>query len=257
MGIGADIIEFFYIGNAQSTNNQGKKIVIPKSIDDFLSTYPKHQKYHLKIAAMCHQLVGIGLLVKAGSSRKSYPPFNENYLAPKFIKKEADYGVYDFALSGFSEIHKYFINAVRPVLVKKANDGDDIGSGFMVKNHYFVTAKHCIEQMKEVKIRGWNPDKSPLKRIWIPSEKNLDLAVLEFDNKPFKGVTGFEFSAPNVLENVLTMGYPPVTGFDAILIAETAQISALKATVGQVVGESPSYLDRQNYFLISVGSHIK
>lgn len=47
------------------------------------------------------------------------------------------------------------------------------------------------------------------------------------------------------------MGYPPVPGFDTFLVAETARISYLKSSVGQIVGKQESYLDKHNYFLIN------
>lgn len=252
MGIGADIIEFFYVKNAErSTNDQGEDLRIPKSIQDFLMAHPQHQKDRLIIAAYCHNFVGLGWLLKIDSIRRINPPFNERFFAGDFCKKEAEYGVYDFALTGFAGVYKHFAGAVRPVVVTKENGDSDIGSGFLVKNRYFVTAKHCIENMREVTINGWNPKKSRLESIWIPPEPRLDLAILEFQKKPFTGVIGFELKSPNVLEEVLTMGYPPVPGFDSFLVAETARVSYLKSSTGQIVGEQESYLDKHKYFLIS------
>jgi serine protease Do len=55
-----------------------------------------------------------------------------------------------------------------------------------------------------------------------------------------------------MLEEVLIMGYPPIPGFDGILISERAHIAGyLKSSVGQVLGQSECYLDRQQYLLIS------
>jgi serine protease Do len=55
-----------------------------------------------------------------------------------------------------------------------------------------------------------------------------------------------------LLDEVLTMGYPHILGFPPVLIAATAHIAAsLKSTVGQVVAQEQSYLDGQQYLLIS------
>ncbi|HEY9656266.1 MAG TPA: trypsin-like peptidase domain-containing protein, partial [Crinalium sp.] len=51
---------------------------------------------------------------------------------------------------------------------------------------------------------------------------------------------------------VLSMGYPPIPGFENFLVSETGRVAAyLKSTVGQVVTRAESYLDRQDYILIS------
>jgi serine protease Do len=48
------------------------------------------------------------------------------------------------------------------------------------------------------------------------------------------------------------MGYPPIKGFDSILVAETAKIAGyLQSTTGKIVGHEESYLDRQAYLLIT------
>ncbi|MCT7971213.1 S1 family peptidase [Laspinema olomoucense] len=251
--IATDLVEFFYFKNTtQFENQQGQIFAKPKSIHDFFEVFPEHyDKHSLQITAICHQLVSLGLLVKVDSNKKIYSPFNEHFLAPKFSRKEADYGVYNFALTGFPGIYKRFNSAVRPVFVIKSNGDDDTGSGFLVKKRYFVTAKHCIEKMQKVTIPGWNPQNTPLQSIWVSPESNLDLAILEFKKKPFRGVTGFELHSPQILDEVLTMGYPYIPGFESFLIVETARIASLKSSVGQIVGQKESYLGKQNYFLIS------
>ena len=55
-----------------------------------------------------------------------------------------------------------------------------------------------------------------------------------------------------ILDDILTMGYPPIKGFDSVLVAETAQVAGyLQSTTGEVVGNEVSYLDGQPYLLIT------
>ena len=56
----------------------------------------------------------------------------------------------------------------------------------------------------------------------------------------------------NVLDDILALGYPPISGFDALQFAETGTISSvIKASVGEIVAEGTSYLDKSDYFLIN------
>ena len=130
-----------------------------------------------------------------------------------------------------------------------------------------MTARHCIEKKREIRIDGWDAVHAPLKAIWAfkdtrysprsEVDKRPDLALLEFAGDPFLGVPGFQLQEAQILDDVLTMGCPTVPGFDQMLITETAQIAAelkpteLKSTVGHVVAQERAYLGNQPYLLIS------
>lgn len=187
MGIGADIIQFFD-QKKSIIKYEGEQRFIPKSIEDFIDAHPQHLYERLNIAAMCHQLVGLNFLIEVGYSRErnQYPPFNKCFTAIDVSSKDAKYGVYDFAITGFPGIYERFAPAVCPVIVIKEDGDPDIGSGFLVKGQYFVTAKHCITPMKEVRIPGWNPNKVRIHEIWVPRDPDVDLAIIEFEKKPFR-----------------------------------------------------------------------
>jgi serine protease Do len=238
MNIGAELAEFFYIGNA----NRSAEGLTPKSLGNFLSAYDYYQRID-EVLIIVNRLISEGILFFAGHSRGS-PPLSNTYGSFSFNRDAAQYGIYDFMAYGFPLIRKHFYKAVRPVVVQKPNDDYDIGSGFLLENRRFVTAKHCILDMQEVTIPGWTPDNAPLKKICIPppSWERFDLAVLEFEGDPFLGIPGFRLGNATVLEDVLTMGYPPIPGgFDAPLIS----------TTGQLVAHEESLQDKQNYLLIS------
>ncbi|MCC5658903.1 serine protease [Nostoc sp. XA010] len=184
--------------------------------------------------------------------------FHDTYYSYSEVEPvERDYGTYEFLVFGFPYIRNHFVTTVKPVVVKKIDGSDDIGSGFLVnypsfENSLFVTAKHCIENMQEVSIPEWNCANIPILNIWKLSDKRADLAVIEFGGDAFPKVPSFHISNANILDNILTMGYPPIPGFESVLIAETAQIAGhLKSTTGQIIGKEKAYLDQQNYFLIS------
>lgn len=270
MGIGADLVQFFFVHNA----HQSTQALTPKSLFEFMIAYPQysmlgHPEFSNnlpELGLICRRLAEKGFLFPAGYSTES-SLFREIYVSLGFDQNDASYGVYDFVAFGFPKIREHFSEAVRAVVVKKIIDinkgidnqdnlKDDIGSGFLLGNplesRFFVTARHCVLNMKEVRIPGWNPANAPLLNLWTHIDERVDLAVIQFDGDPFPGIPGFRLQNAKLLDDVLTMGYPPIPGFESVLIAETAQIAGhLKSTTGQVVGEQKSYLDRQTYFLIS------
>ncbi len=246
MGIGADIVKFFSPNNA----DQIQENLIPKTVGDFLRHTNQHQNLNA-VMVIIRQLTAQGFLIPAGFGKGS-PPLNEAYCNYGFDPQEVSYGTYDFLALGFPRIRENFAEAVRAVVVTKVNDAEDIGSGFLVESRMFVTARHCILNMKEVRIPGWNPSNTSLLNIWTPVDDRVDLAVLQFDGDPFPGIPGFQVGNATLLDDVLSMGYPPIPGFESVLVAETAQIAGhLKSTTGQVIGEERSYLDQQTYLLIS------
>jgi serine protease Do len=97
-------------------------------------------------------------------------------------------------------------------------------------------------------------DGSPLKAksIAFPKDDRIDVALIEFTGNPFQGIPAFELNPVKILDEILTMGYPPIPGFDAIQFAEISRISSeVRTSRGNVVGQDKSYLDAQEYLLIN------
>lgn len=260
MGLAADIVNFFYSETPQDNDASQEK-----SLGDFFNERIRALgsvdiSEALKII---RQPTLQGILLYTGSHQHGKPPLSETYRSWDFNSDLAAYGGYDFLVSGFPEIHTHFSSSVRPVVVKKKDDSEGIGSGFLMHNRSFVTCRHCIEDMQSVSLGGWNSQDIPLSKIWVPVDSRIDLAVLDFEDDPFPGIPGFLLENAQILDNILTMGYPPIPGFDAVLVAEKAQVSGLvsaehiksrttlKSSIGQIVATEKSYLDRQVYLLIS------
>jgi len=249
MGIAADIVKFFYTPNSSQSLLQAGQ-VNPKSLSQFMD---QAGIYNLsEILPVIHRLVSQVMLIPAGSFIGGTPPINERYYSPIYIPESANYGMYDFAAYGFPKIYNSFKDAVQAVVVIKENGDEDIGSGFLLKNRMFMTARHCIANMKEIRITKCNHATASLSNIWIPTDDAIDLALLQFEEDPFPNVVqGFLCDEAKILDDVLTMGYPPIPGYDYVLVAEKAQIAGLKSTTGQVVAEKECLLIRQEHILIS------
>ena len=142
---------------------------------------------------------------------------------------------------------------------------EDIGTGFVVNsnyafddNFYFVTARHCIPPQNRIYVPAFLPPKKPCvpENIYVPENDQIDLAVIKFVFK--EAIPGreqnFWMGTPEILDEVMTMGYPPIQGFiDAIQVAEVSKISSfLKTTEGRITGEGQHYWGgKEDHFLIS------
>ena len=249
MGIATDLIRFFQVLNAQVIDNS----FCPWAISDFLKTHPQYHGDIPRLNIACNRLSAEGLLNRAGN-RGAAPPYGDCYysMTAKVNEEIAAYGNLEFLVFGFPLIRNHFEKSVLPLIVTLKDGTDSIGSGFLIDSNRFVTAAHCVKGIKTIHIPGWNPATYGLNSIYIPTDERIDLAVLTFDADPFPDAPKFKMQSFNVLDEVLSMGYPPIPGFQNFLVSETGRVAAyLKSTVGQVVTRAESYLDRQDYILIS------
>jgi serine protease Do len=79
-----------------------------------------------------------------------------------------------------------------------------------------------------------------MSQLWSSSKNAMD------------GLPYLRFETPKILDEVLCMGYPPIPGFEAVQISDTASInSRLRVSGGRVVAQTESYLAGQEYLLIN------
>ncbi|WEK71203.1 MAG: serine protease [Candidatus Chryseobacterium colombiense] len=91
-----------------------------------------------------------------------------------------------------------------------------------------------------------------VKEVIFPNDKNIDIAIIVVDNFVFYDTKHFNVVAPEILEQVLTIGYPPIPGFDAFQLYEISSINnSYKFSNGQIIGKEVSYLDSIEYFILN------
>lgn len=122
----------------------------------------------------------------------------------------------------------------------------------------FVTAAHCVKGLEYFNILY--PDNSPveLESVWYAKGEDLndyDLAIIKSRNVPMN-IKAFKLKDPFILNDVLTMGYPPIPGLNPVLISETATVASYvqgrqKASIGQIVAEVGSYMSKLDFFVIT------
>ena len=239
-----ELLRFFNI-------RQEDKKYTPKSIDDYMEYVKSNFGKEInatKVSSICKKLENEGLLFDIGKKGR-LPFFNQLYMNLQFDERIAIYGGYDFLYYGFSAIRDAFKNSILPINVQKSNKDLDIGTCIIQEKNLILTAKHCVDGMKNIEIRHngniikankfFMPKNDKYDFAWIETEDDLNVKTLMWDNG-------------NILDDVLTLGYPPISGFDSLQFAETGTISSvIKASAGEIVAEGESYLDRGDYFLIN------
>lgn len=182
-----------------------------------------------------------------------------NFSNPSVFLQELDYGLYDFKYRGFAYLRNCFMNSVLPIVGENRSTGnEDIGTCYYIGNNMFVTAAHCVKGLERFNILDAENNAVELESVWYVKDKDLDefdLSILKAKNVR-ECIKAFEFKNPYVLEDVLTMGYPPVPGLNPILISETAKVASYvhgrqKASVGQIVAEVGSYMSELDFFVIT------
>ena len=215
------------------------------------------------VEMLCSKMVSEGLLTdlninKAIILNNVYSSIYEcNFTDSNKFRRLLDYGYYDYFFNGFTYIYEDFKNSVIPIIGIKDNGDEDIGTTYYIGNNIFVTAAHCILGLKKFKLQYLDGRTINIDKIALPAHKDyndFDLAFL-YANEIIN-LKPFCLTEPNILDEVLVMGYPPIPGINPILTAETASVNSIfntkiKAAVGQVVSPANSYFSDLEFFIIN------
>lgn len=245
-----EILDFFYIdfGNTSSQ-------ISVKSIDEFISQPQYINTLDLVVLTKTISILkNEGLLLTVGVLPHGNIPFNNELLAaPNFDKIKAEYGSYNFLINGFPSIAETFSDSVRPITIKKKDGTPDIGTGFLLGNHCtLITAKHVVENAELITITNTVGQIAIVDEVIFSEQENVDVAIIHINDTSFEGNKAFRFEDSQILENILTIGYPQIPGFDAFQLYEIASINnSFKFSKGQIIGKKESYLDSIEYLIIN------
>lgn len=248
MSIATELMRFFHLDLSGKVKNQRLK-----TIADFCQLKPEWDETLdlAKVFMVCSKLAYYGYLVEAQSTHP-HPILGRSYIAPNFSWRRADYGEYEFVGSGFSKIVRKLGPSVRPVSVTRVDGTTDIGTCFLLGNeNTIVTARHVVEGMARVEILDLDGRPIKIQAIRASSDPELDVAIICTESR-LSGLQPFRCDDYDILDEVVCLGYPPIPGFETMLVSDVANINTrLKASGGRLIGESKSYLDHQEYFLIN------
>lgn len=127
---------------------------------------------------------------------------------------------YNSMVYGFEYIYHYFSDKVIPIVAYK---GGDCSMGTVFKFHNgLITARHCIEEHDSYMIKGYTAQQLQSAPIFVSENPAIDIAYIH-TGEPSEVYC----DSPNVLDEVLVMGYPRVALFLNFLTAEKATISTM------------------------------
>ena len=237
-GLPTEILQFFAVDVDLLEKGEQK----PRMLEEF-TNQPHHfdTSNVIEIFKIIAFFKNEGLLISLGN----VSPTNERLICVNYKEDLAKYGTYDFLIYGFSKIANHFCDSVRPIEIKKSDGSYDIGTGFLLGNgSVMITARHVVEDAESIHITAANGSNVEVSKVIFSEESKIDIALLVISNSVFSGVPGFKIKEAEILEDVLTIGYPPIPGFDAIQIYEKASINnRFKFSKGQIVGKDSSYID--------------
>jgi serine protease Do len=240
------MLKFFWPANSKA--NQ----FVPYKLMDFFEQHAVQDPFQMRtVLKVAQTLEHEALLETVPVPGEPHHLFGHRYYSNYLPShEETFYGTYDFVAFGFSLVRSEFERSVFPFVITTDTDDPAIGTAFLISGGRILTASHCIKAGYRASIPGI--DLKRLRAILAPSDDRKDLAALVFDEDPAPDRKPFNIGTAVMLDEVMTMGYPPVPGFHSVLIAETARLAGyLHSTTGQLIAQYEAYMDRQDYLLIS------
>lgn len=242
-----EIVEYFH------NKEEIGKVRERRTIQSLTSVKPEWEQSldMSKLIRDCEKLATEGILMELSPG---HTIFDRCYFAQNFNETDAKYGKYDFIAEGFDKIIERLSPSVFPVIVEKNDGSHDLGTSFAVgNNHTIFTARHVIEDMKSIKILRTDGECLPIHKIFVSTDERVDIALVMTtipltDNiQPFK-VT----SKASVLDEILSIGFPPIPGFDVLKLYDISHINSfIRLSKGRIVGSGYSYLDSQDFLLFN------
>lgn len=158
---------------------------------------------------------------------------------------------YNSFVYGFEYIYRHYQDKVIPI-VHETDDKTSIGTCFKLFSG-LVTAKHCIEGADRLSIKGYASEQLNGKTIYTSTDENIDIAYIEIGEDSQNEVF---WEPAEIMQEVITMGFPRIPQFRDFLNAERATTSSIsefsvKPSVGSVSAVSENYLTRLKLILIT------
>jgi len=250
-------IELFLYFSDSSLNDNGIK---PNSVMKFCSFYKK--KYGINelpqpriVSQMCEILVANGALSVA--SRGGHDGMDNKYIC--FRKGEVDWNddmtlasynqLFSFIIYGFPFVYEYYKPYVLPIEYTDYEENISLGTCFRFHNG-IVSARHCFEGARRIKIQGISAIFLQNAKFFVHQKEKMDLVYVELPELPDKPSPFY--GDANLLDEVITLGYPKIAGYHNFLSVEKAMVSSrFTATTGQIVASAEDIWIRENLFLIS------
>lgn len=239
----------------------GKEKMNEKTVLKFCERYPKKADGVLTVnpqivARICDKLSSKYLMEKIKDSElgiKNVYTFNSSKIPHWQESKNRWSFFFNSAVYGMEYIYDYYKDIVVPIVTYDENNDQHLGTGFKFLGG-IVTAKHCVEDSKNIAIEGYPAQELSDKDICI-SEKypDLDIAFIDLGQPDEKEIF---MDDGKVLQDILVIGYPTIPTFKNFVTAEKATISAiskmrLTPTLGAITAKSEQIFSNKELMLIT------
>lgn len=159
---------------------------------------------------------------------------------------------YNSLVYGLEYVYQHYKDKVVPIVRKEINGDESIGTGFKLFDG-IATARHCLENAKSISIKGFTADELNRKPIYISNNQNLDLAFISISKQCNPDVY---IEDAEIMQEVITMGYPKIPGFINFLTVEKATISSISEfcitpTTGEIAAIGLNIFSKLNLILIT------
>lgn len=157
---------------------------------------------------------------------------------------------------GFNYIYRHYQDKVIPIVAFQNNGKQSMGSSFKFYNG-IVTARHCIADGDLFSIKGYTSSQLETAKVYVSKNPAIDIAYIETGEKSEAYV-----DTPQILDNILVMGYPKIPMFLDFLTAEKASISTIAKwrmtpTNGAITAIAPNMYTYKDTDLILITAQIK
>lgn len=262
-----DIMEFFSGKNLKKTNS-GEECRTIKEFFEFHND--KHKNYYEappvqphELMHLCEKLCNLGCMGSMGKSlsaleNKYFSTIKGDWFFKHYAIKKLIVQKYECAVYGFSYICNKFRSLVVPIIYYTHSGDFTIGTGFYYRNG-IATAKHCLVGAKQIAVMNVSKEQLDAATIYVSENPNMDIAFIDLNKgvqELFGNVMLWTEGIPEVMDEVITMGYPKIPGFNHFQTVEKATISSIPqkkftATTGEIAAIAEEIWMRENLFLIT------
>ena len=249
-----EIVLFF--SNVQPVDNK----IVPKNVMDFCvfykNKYPaKSSPQPIVIVKICDIFCEDGQL--SLMYRSAYDGFYNCYygiLNDSLISRDQSLELYfkkkfNYLIYGFKHIYQDYKKYVLPIEYTDELGNKSLGTCFLFGDG-IVTARHCIEGASKISIQGFTVEDLTKSKFEVHENKLMDLLYIRLLTPPKESI---KFSQKaEILDEVMTLGYPKIPGYHNFMTAENATVSARFTTsLGQIVSNAKDIWIRENLFLVT------
>ena len=154
-----------------------------------------------------------------------------------------------YIVFGFKHIYDDYKKYILPLEFTDVNDNKSLGTCFLYSNG-IATARHCIECAMKISIQGITKENLEKAKFEVHENPLMDLLFIRFDKQIIDTILFSENA--ELLDEVMTMGYPKIPGYHNFLSAENATVSSkFTASVGQIASNAEDIWIREKLFLIT------